>query len=108
MQSGSRNRIVFLWFLISVLLKKAIKYLLYNCFFKFGSKIFQQVIGIPTRSDPVPVMADHFLFYYEEKWIRNTKRENLIQARKLSNMFRFIDDPTVIIDGGEFDEIDKI
>ena len=32
--------------------KKGLKYVLNNCFLKFGSKIFQQVIGIPVGWDP--------------------------------------------------------
>ena len=85
--------------------KKAIKYILDNCFFKFGSKIFQQVIGIPMGSDPTPFMANLFLFYYEDKWIRKTKKKNLILARKFSNVFRFIDDLAALNDGGEFEKI---
>ena len=39
-------------------IKDAIKYLMDNCFFTFGEKIFRQVIGIPMGSDPAPFMAN--------------------------------------------------
>ena len=87
------------------LFKQAIKYIMDNCFFKFGNKVFQQTIGIPMGSDPAPFMANLFLYYYEEKWIRKTKRKDLIMARKFGNVFRFIDDLAAINDSGEFEKI---
>ena len=39
------------------------------------------------------------------KWIQKAKQKNLIQARKFSNMFRFIDDLIVINDGSEFEKV---
>ena len=44
-------------------LKKTVKYILNNCFFTFGNKIFRRVIGIPMGSDPAPFMADLFLYF---------------------------------------------
>ena len=52
-------------------LKKAVKYLLQNCFFKLGNRIFRQVIGIPMDPDPAPFFANLFLHYYETRWIVN-------------------------------------
>ena len=85
--------------------KKAIKNVPDNCCFQFGSKVFQQVIGIPLVSDPASFMGNHFLFYYEDKWIRKNKRKDLIQARKFTKMFQFIDDLAVINDGGVFEKV---
>ena len=82
--------------------KDAIKYLMSNCFFTLGNKIFQQVIGIPMGSDPAPFMANLFLYYYENKWIKNLKKVNLQKARKFCNTFRFIDDLLTINDNNEF------
>lgn len=55
-------------------------------------------------SDPVPSMANLFIFYCEDKWTRKTKLKVLIQAEKLSNMFKFIYDLSAINDGGGFKE----
>ena len=84
-------------------IKRALNYLLNNCFFSLGGKLFRQIIGIPMGSDPAPYMANLFLYYYENKWARELKKSNLYKARKLTNIFRFIDDLIAINDGGEFE-----
>ena len=74
-----------------------------NCYFTVGLKIFCQVIGIPMGSDPAPFFANLFLYYYENKWMKDLKRKDLIKARKLCNLFRFIDDLSALNDSGEFE-----
>ena len=91
-------------FFTKMSLKKSIKYLLNNCFFKFGDKVLRQVIGIPMGSDPAPFMANLFLYFYENKWILKTKKSNLKEARMFGNTFRFIDDLIAINDGGTFEK----
>ena len=83
-------------------IKKAIEFLMNNCHFTIGNKIFQQIIGIPMGSDPAPFFANLFLYYFENKWLRNLQRSNLQKARKFSNTFRFIDDLIAVNDGLEF------
>ena len=56
-------------------------------------------------SDTAHVMANLFLFYYEYKWIRKTKCKDLIQVGKVSHMFRFIDDRTVINNVGQCEKV---
>ena len=82
----------------------ALKYLLDNCHFKFGNKLFQQVIGIPMGSDPAPYLANLFLYRYESTWLNKTKKNNYILARKFGRIYRFIDDLIAINDGGEFEK----
>ena len=84
-------------------MKDAVVYLLSNCYFTVGPKIFCQIIGIPMGSDPVPFFCQLFLYSYESKWMNKLKKNDLIKARKLRNIFRFIDDLNSIHDGGEFD-----
>ena len=84
------------------LVKEALQYLMDNCYFTFGDKLFRQVIGIPMGSDPAPFMANLFLFYYENKWISNLKKENFAKAHLFRNTFRFIDDLLTINDNEEF------
>ena len=87
--------------------KKAISFLMDNCYFKMGSKIFRQVIGIPMGSDPAPFMANLYLFHYENIFMRNLKKEDIQKARRFGNVFRFIDDLCAINDNGLFEEYYK-
>ena len=84
-------------------LKQATKYLLKNCYFQPGNKIFKQIIGIPMGSDPAPFFANLFLYYFENKWIKKIKKTDIRRARRFANTFRFIDDLTALNDGGEFE-----
>ena len=86
-------------------IKKAVIYLLQNCFFTVGKALFRQRIGIPMGSDPAPFFANLFLYHYESSWLNNLKKTELHKARKFSNTFRFIDDLCTINDGGEFEKV---
>ena len=52
------------------------------------------------RSDPTPFFATLFLHYYEIKWIKRVKRNNIKGAKIFANAFRFMDDPSVLNEGG--------
>ena len=54
-------------------------------------------------SDPASFFANLFLYFYESKWMNELKKDDLIKARKLCNIFRFIGDLNSINDGGEFE-----
>ena len=84
-------------------IKDAVAYHLSNCYFTVGPKIFCQIIVIPIGFDPAPFFANFFLYFYESKWMNKVKKKDLIKARKLCNMFRFIDDLNSINDGGKFE-----
>ena len=84
-------------------IKDAVTYLLPNCCFTVGPKIFCQIIGIPMGSYPAPFFSNLFLYFYESKWMNELKKNDLIKARKLCNIFRFIDDLNSINNGGEFE-----
>lgn len=81
----------------------AVTYLLHNCHFKLGNKLFRQCIGIPMGSDPAPFFANLFLFHYESSWLKEVKKSNNILARKFGNVFRYIDDLIALNDGLSFD-----
>ena len=53
-------------------------------------------------SDPASFVANLFLYFYESKWMNELKKNDLIKARKLCNIFRFIDDLNSISDDEEF------
>ena len=82
-------------------IKYAVAYLLFNCYFIVGPKIFCQIIGIPMGSDPA-LFFDN-LFFYERKWMNELKKNDLIKTKKICIIFRFIDDLNSINDGGEFE-----
>ena len=86
------------------LVKEALEYLMNNCFFTLGNKVFRQVIGIPMGSDPAPFMANLFLYHYESTWIKKLKKSDLQKARRFSNTFRFIDDLLTINDDNLFSQ----
>ena len=79
--------------------KDAVAYLLFNCYFTVGLKIFCQIMG----SDPATFFANLFLYFYESKCMNELQKNDLIKARKLCNTFRFIDDLNTNNDGGEFE-----
>ena len=83
---------------------RAIKFLLDNCYFKFGNKLFRQIIGIPMGSDPAPYFANLFLYRYESRWLNKMKKQNPVLARKFGRVFRYIDDLLAINDGEEFEK----
>ena len=73
----------------------------------FANLLFRQAIGIPMGSDPAPFMANLFLFYYENKFMKNLKVSNIAKARRFSYIYRFIDDLNSINDYGEFERCYK-
>ena len=75
----------------------------FNCYLTVSPKIFCQIIGILTRSDPTLFFANSFLYFYKSRWMNELKKNDLIKARKVCNIFRFIDDLNSINDSGEFE-----
>ena len=82
---------------------EAITFLIGNCHFKLGEKLFRQDIGIPMGSDPAPAFANLFLFHYESSWLKSIKKNNHILARKFGQVFRYIDDLIALNDGHSFE-----
>ena len=73
-------------------LKKAVEYVINNCYFAIGNQVFQQIIAIPLGLDLAPFFTNLFLFYHKWQYINNLKKENVVSARKFCYTFRFIDD----------------
>ena len=82
---------------------QAVSYLIRNCHFKLGDKLFRQDIGIPMGSDPAPAFANLFLFHYESSWLKSIKKNNCILARKFGQVYRYIDDLLALNDGHSFE-----
>ena len=86
------------------LLKEAIKFHLYNCFFSIGNIIMIQVIGIPVGSDPVLFFANLFQVHKEADWVKAQRKLGTIIVRKVNNSFRFIDDLLSLNDASTFEK----
>ena len=72
---------------------KMIEFLVDNIYLRFGRQLFRQTVGIPMRTNCVPLLADFFLNFYGneslDKLIKEGKRK---LARKFNLSYRYIDD----------------
>ena len=73
-------------------LKLNMNFLLDNCFFNFDSLSFWQIIGISMSFSSAPFIANLFNYYYENKWLLDTKKRGLQKARLFGNLFCFTED----------------
>ena len=72
---------------------KMLKYLIDNIFVEFGGQIFQQIIGIPMGTSCAPLLADLFLYSYEEEFAQSlleAGKKHL--AQQFNFTYRYIDD----------------
>ena len=53
---------------------KMIEFLIDNIFVQFGGRLFRQVIGIPMGTNCAPLLADLFLYSYENNMIKSGHR----------------------------------
>ena len=51
-----------------------IEFLIDSIFVQFGRCLFHQVIGIPIRTNCAPLLADLFLYSYENEFLDNMIR----------------------------------
>ena len=64
-----------------------------NQFFFFGGHLFRQVIGIPMGTNCAPLLADLFLYSYENEFLDNMiKSGHRRLARSFNLCYRYIDD----------------
>ena len=72
---------------------KMIEFLVDNIYVRFGQQLFRQMVGTPLGTNYAPLLADLFLYSYEneflDKLIEGGKRE---LARKFNLSYRYIDD----------------
>ena len=68
-------------------LKKVVKYLLQDCYFKLQNRIFRQIIVITMGSNPAPSFVNFFLHYYERRWIHQLRKSDIRRARIFANVF---------------------
>ena len=63
----------------------ALHYLLDNIFIRFGSKLYGQIVGIPTDTNCAPLVADLFLFCYERDVMLSLPENNQIDIIEAFN-----------------------
>ena len=72
---------------------KMIEFLIDNIFVQFGGCLFRQVIGIPMGTNCVPLLADLFLYSYENEFLDNMIRSGQRRLASSFNLcYRYIDD----------------
>ena len=55
---------------------EALIFLLDNIYFRFGSKLYRQIVGIPMGTNCAPLVADLFLFCFERDFILSLSQDN--------------------------------
>ena len=70
-----------------------IEFLVDNIYIRFGGQFFRQMVGIPMGTNCAPLLADLFLYSYEnevsDKLIKKGKRK---LARKFNLSYHYTDD----------------
>ena len=70
-----------------------IEFLIDNIFVQFGGRLFHQVIGILMGTNCAPLLADLFLYSYENEFLDNMIRSGHRRlARSFNLCYRYIED----------------
>ena len=77
---------------------KMIEFLVDNIYVKFGGQLFRQMVGIPMGTNCAPLLADLFLYSYENEFLDKLIKEGKRKlARKFNLSYRYIDDLSLSI-----------
>ena len=72
---------------------KMIEFFVDNIHDRFGGQLFQQMVGIPMGTNCAPLLADLFLYSYENEFLDKLVKEGKRKlARKFNLSYRYIDD----------------
>ena len=72
---------------------KIIEFLVNNICVRFGGQLFRQMVGIPMETNCAPLLADLFLYSYENEFLDKLIKEGKRKlARKFNLSYRYIDD----------------
>ena len=55
---------------------EALTFLLDNIYIRFGPKLYRQIVGIPMGTNCAPLVADLFLFCYEQDFMLSLSEDN--------------------------------
>ena len=72
---------------------KMIEFLMDNIYVRFCGQLFQQMVGIPIGTNCAPLLANLFLYSYENEFLDKLIKEGKRKlARKFNLSYRYIDD----------------
>ena len=72
---------------------KMIEFLVDNIYIRFGGQLFRQMVGIPMGTNCAPLLADLFLYSYENEFLDKIIKEGKRKlARRFNLSYRYIDD----------------
>ena len=72
---------------------KMIGFLVDNIYVRFGGQLFRQMVGIPMGTNCAPLLADLFLYSYENEFLDKLIKEGKRNvARKFNLSYHYIDD----------------
>ena len=70
-----------------------IEFLVDNIYVRFGGQLFRQTVGIPVGTNCAPLLADLFLYSYENEFLDKLIKEGKRKlARKFNLSYHYIDD----------------
>ena len=70
-----------------------IEFLIDNIFVQFGGRLFRHVIGIPMGTNSAPLLADLFLYSFENEFLDNMIRSGHRRLAMSFNLcYKYIDD----------------
>ena len=70
-----------------------IEFLVDNIYVRFGGQLFRQMVGIPMGKNCAPLLADLFLYSYENEFLDKLIKEGKRKlARRFNLSYRYIDD----------------
>ena len=72
---------------------KMIEFLVDNIYVRFGGQLFRQMVGIPMGTNCASLLADLFLYSYENEFLDKLIKEGKRKlARRFNLSYRYIDD----------------
>ena len=72
---------------------KMIEFLVDNIFVRFGGQLFQQMVGIPVGTNCAPLLADLFLYSFENEFLDKLIKEGKRKlARKFNLSYCYVED----------------
>ena len=69
-----------------------IEFLVDNIYVRFGGQLFRQMVGIPIGTNCAPLLADLFLYSYENGFLDKLIKEGKRNLDRKFNLYRYTDD----------------
>ena len=63
-----------------------------NIYVRFGGQLFRQMVGIPMGTNCAPLLAELFLYSYENEFLDKLMEGRRKLVRKFNLSYRYIDD----------------